>query len=135
MKKPSAEQLGAIAEQYNLRFVVLFGSQVREQTHEGSDVDVAIWLGRDLSTDERLELWGALTRLFEADVDLTTLNRAEPLLLHQIASTGQSLYESEEWAWENFKSYAYRYYWDSTKFFADMARYVSRRAEGMRRAG
>lgn len=128
-------QLQSIAEQYDLRLIVLFGSQVRERTHTGSDADVAIWTERSLSAEERLELWGTLTRLFQAEVDLTTLNRAEPLLLYQVASTGRLLYESEEWAWENLKSYGYRQYWDSAKFFKDMSRYISRRAEEMHRAG
>lgn len=132
---PSAVQLQPIAAQYRLRLIVLFGSQTRGRAHASSDVDVAVWVEQELSAEERLQLWGSLTCLFEAEVDLTTLNRAEPLLLHQVASTGQVLYEGKEWAWENFKSYAYRYYWDSTKFFADMARYVSRRAEEMRHVG
>ncbi len=135
MRVPSPAQLQPIAEQFDLHLVVLFGSQVREQTHVGSDVDVAIWMDRSLPVEGRLELWGTLTRLFEAEVDLTTLNRAEPLLLFQVASTGQLLYERGEWAWEDFKSYGYRRYWDSAKFFGDMARYVSRRAEEMRLAG
>ncbi len=135
MRVPSPAQLQPIAEQFDLHLVVLFGSQVRGQTHVGSDVDVAIWMDRSLPVEERLELWGTLTRLFEAEVDLTTLNRAEPLLLFQVASTGQLLYERGEWAWEDFKSYGYRRYWDSAKFFGDMARYVSRRAEEMRLAG
>lgn len=135
MRVPSPEQLQPIAEQYSLRLIVLFGSQARGGTHAGSDADVAVWMERSLSAEERLDLWGALTRLFEAEVDLTTLNRAEPLLLYQVASTGQLLYESEEWAWENFKSCSYRRYWDSARFFADMVRYVSRRAEEMRRVG
>ena len=135
MRIPSSQQLQPIAERYSLRLIILFGSRARGGTHAGSDADVAVWMERSLSVEERLELWGALTRLFEAEVDLTTLNRAEPLLLFQVASTGQLLYERGEWAWEDFKSYGYRRYWDSAKFFGDMARYVSRRAEEMRRAG
>ncbi len=135
MRVPPPEQLQPIAEQYALRLIALFGSQIKGQTHASSDVDVAIWMERPLSAEERLELWSALTRLFQAEVDLTALNQAEPLLLYQVVSTGQPLYESEEWAWENLKSYGYRRYWDSGNFFADMARYVSRRAEEMRRVG
>lgn len=106
MRAPPPGQLQPIAEQYSLRLIVLFGSQARGGTHAGSDADVAVWMERSLSAEERLDLWGALTRLFEAEVDLTTLNRAEPLLLYQVASTGQLLYESEEWAWENLSPMA-----------------------------
>jgi len=135
VRMPSPVQFQSIAEQYDLRLVVLFGSQATGQMHSRSDADVAIWTERPLSVEERLELWGALTCLFETETDLTEMNRAEPLLLFQIASTGRLLYKAQDLAWENFKSYAYRRYWDSAKFFADMARYVSRRAEEMRRAG
>lgn len=135
MRVPLPIQLQPIAEQYDLRVIVLFGSQVKGRTHPGSDTDVAIWMEQPLSAEERLALWSALTKLFEAEVDLTVLNRAEPLLLYQVASTGTLLYEAQDLAWENLKSYSYRRYWDSTKLFGDMARYVSRRAEEMRRAG
>jgi predicted nucleotidyltransferase len=132
---PSAEQLRPIAERYGLKLIVLFGSQAQGHTHPESDVDIAVLSAKPLTGSRRLELWSELTKIFEADVDLTSLDRAEPLLLYRVACTGISLYEGEKWAWENQKSYGCRRYWDSRKFFEAMERYVSGRAEEMRRAG
>lgn len=135
MRLPSAEQLQPVAERYDLKLLVLFGSQAQGHTHPESDVDVAVLPTRPLTGSRRLELWSELTKIFEADVDLTSLDRAEPLLLYRVACTGIPLYEGEKWAWENQKSYGCRRYWDSRKLFEAMERYVSRRAKEMRCAG
>ena len=132
MKLPSAEQLQPVAEKYGLKLIVLFGSRAQGHTHPGSDVDIAVLPTKPLTRARRLELWGELTKVFEADVDLTSLDRAEPLLLYRIACSGIPLYEGEKWAWENLKSYGCRRYWDARKFFEAMERYVSKRAEEMR---
>lgn len=135
MRLPSADQLRSIAERYGLKLIVLFGSQAQGHTHPESDVDVAVLPTRPLTGAQRLRLWGELAKIFKADIDLTSLDRAEPLLLYRVACSGIPLYEGEKWAWENQKSYGCRRYWDSRKFFEAMERYVSKRAEEMRRAG
>ncbi len=135
MNLPTAEQLKPIAEKYGLKLIVLFGSRVRGTIHPESDVDVAVLPGKPLAPEERLQLWGDLTRAFQAEVDLTSLDHAGPLLLYHVARDGQLLYEGERWAWEKQKSYGYRNYWDSKKLFDDLKRYLARRAEEIRRAG
>lgn len=135
MKIPSPEELKPLAEKYGLKLIVLFGSQARGQIHPESDVDVAVLPEKPLSPAKRLKLWGKLCQAFEADIDLTSLDHAGPLLLYHVARDGQLLYEGEKWAWEKLKSYGYRLYWDSRKFFDDMGRYLARRAEEIRRAG
>jgi len=132
VKLPSPEQLKSVAKKYGLKLIVLFGSQAQGHTHPSSDVDIAVLPTKPLTGSRRLRLWGELTKIFEADIDLTSLDRAEPLLLYRVVCSGVPLYEGEKWAWENQRSYGCRRYWDSRKFFEAMERYVSRRAEEMR---
>ena len=135
MRLPTTEQLKPIAERYGLTLIVLFGSWVRGTTHQESDVDVAVLPRKPLTPKKRLRLWGDLTEAFQAEVDLTSLEHAGPLLLYHVARDGQLLYEGERWAWAKLKSYGYRNYWDSRKLFDDLKRYLARRAEEIRRAG
>ena len=132
MKIPTPEELKVLAERYGLKLIVLFGSQVRGRTHAESDVDEAVLPEKPLSPTRRLELWGALCQAFGADIDLTSLEHAGPLLLYHVARDGKLLYEGEKWAWEKQKSYGYRAYQDARKLFAMTSRYLSRQAERIR---
>ena len=134
MEAPTRAALTRVAQHHRLRLIVLFGSQTSGRTHPESDVDVAVWAERELSSVRRTRLWVDLTHLFQSDVDLTVLNRADSLLLNQVASKGQILYESKRGAWQDFKGYAFRYYQDSQKFRDDLTRYLRRELRGVRHA-
>ena len=131
---PTSEQLQPVAQKFGVRLIVLFGSVVRGRIHEESDIDVAVLTERPLTFNKRLKLWSALSPLFSMDVDLTVLNHAEPVLKFQVARHGKVLFEQHPLTWDNWKSYAYRQYWDTEKFRADLGRYISRVAEEMRHA-
>jgi len=128
------DRLQQTAEEYALRLVVLFGSAARGQSRPDSDVDLGVLTTRPLSVVKRNRLWSALSQLFQADVDLTALNHIEPLLGLQIAREGVPLYQAQAGAWENWRSYQVRRFWDTHKFRDALRRYVSRRAEEMRHA-
>ena len=135
MRTLSTQELESIARNHSLKLIVLFGSQATGHVHSHSDVDVAVLPSRRLSWDERNELWAKLCELFQAEVDLSLLDHAQPLLMYQVAEHGQVLYESEQWAWANFKLYARRLYWDTAPLRESLSRYVNRRVEEMRSAG
>jgi predicted nucleotidyltransferase len=134
MKRPNSARLKSIAKRYGLRLVILFGSQVTGRTHPDSDVDVAVWLAAPLNPAQRTRLWADLSTLFQADIDLTVLNRAEPLLLNEVATRGRLLYESKRGEWSSFKGYAFRYYQDAQKYRDDLACYVRRELQDVHRA-
>ena len=131
---PKREQLKPIAKRYGLRLIVLFGSQVTGRTHAESDVDVAVLAQRALSPSKRLALWSDLSRVLKADVDLTLLDRASPVLSNRIARNHRLLYEAKRRDWEKYRSYMLRRYWDAGKFIDATQRYVARRTREMRRA-
>lgn len=131
---PSAEQLKPLAMNFGLRLIVLFGSTARGVMNRESDIDLGVLSEKPLSPVQRRRLWSALSALFPAEVDLTVLNHADPLVSYQIASEGVILFEAVSFAWETWKSYAMRRYWDTHKFRESQSVYLARRAEELRHA-
>lgn len=131
---PSVEQLKPLAKNFGLRLIVLFGSTARGVMNRESDIDLGVLSEKPLSPVQRRRLWSALSALFPADVDLTLLNHADPLVSYQIASEGVILFETVSFAWETWKSYAMRRYWDTHKFRETQSVYLARHAEELRHA-
>lgn len=73
--------------------VYLFGSQAKQKGHGGSDVDIAVLYEEDKVPDFRnqLELRDTLSGILKKEVDLVFLNRANPILKHQILKYGALL--------------------------------------------
>jgi predicted nucleotidyltransferase len=127
-KVPTKKQLQPIAQKFGIRFIVLFGSVARGRTHEESDIDVGVYMDKPIAFNKRLKLWLALSELFQTEIDLAVLNHAEPVFGFEISRDGQLLYENKIYAWENWRSYKTRQFWDTKKFRDDLKRYISRRA-------
>jgi predicted nucleotidyltransferase len=106
-----------VAREFGLRLVVRFGSTATGRASAGSDQDIAVLAthGLDLAEEARLvaELEGALGA---PEVDLTVLNRADPLVWFQVACTGIPLYQAVPGAFLEMQSYASRTYDDTDRF-------------------
>jgi predicted nucleotidyltransferase len=126
--------LESIGQRYPLSLVVLFGSRARASAHAGSDLDIGIQSQRSLSAAQRRRLWGELCAVFECEVDMTLLDHPSPLLAYQIARDGILLFERSAGAWEKWKSYAIRHYWDTAKFRDDLQQHLNQQAERLRHA-
>jgi predicted nucleotidyltransferase len=134
LSSPSAVQLQTLGQRFGIRVLVLFGSVARGTFGEGSDIDIAVLLEKQPEVEKRRQLWAALSQLFSRDVDLTILNHAEPLVSFRVACEGKILFVADDRAWETWKSYAVRQYWDTEKFREALKSYLSRRAEETRNA-
>lgn len=128
---PSTEKLSPIAKRFGIRLMVVFGSAARGKTHEESDIDVGVLTDRPITFAQRLKLWHALSFLFHTEIDLAMLNHADPVFGFEVARDGRLLFERDKDAWENWRSYKIRQYWDTKKFRDDLRRYISRSAEKM----
>ena len=126
---PTAEELLPVAKKFGVRLVVLFGSAARGKTHAESDIDVGVLMERVPTFNQRLKLWQALCELFQAEIDLAILNHAEPVFGSEVARDGKLLFESEKFAWENWRAYKIHQFWDTKKFRDDLERYIARCAE------
>ena len=76
----------------------IFGSVAKRQTHEGSDVDIAVLVSDDAMKSDplqfRLKLISDLTSaLGRSDVDVVLLNEAPPLLAHRVLRDGNLVLE------------------------------------------
>lgn len=91
LQKRKIEEL---TKKYNLKLILLFGSQVLRKTHKESDVDLAFLSGRNLSFEEEILLNTEFCPIFKTDkVDTVNLRMAPPLLLKEILDNHKILYQ------------------------------------------
>lgn len=115
-----------IAEKYDIKFVVLFGSQANllKMLKKDSDFDIAVFLKRGKSLFANSNLYGDLldefSKLFNVGdslkIDLTDLGQANILLRYEITSQGLLLYGDED-EYAQFRAFAYRDYLDARPLF------------------
>jgi len=87
--------LKRIADEYDLRLIVLFGSQATGRALPESDVDLAAWCDiRPLPVDIKSRLVNVFCDMLDRDdVDVVVLNFADPTIQIEVADHGKLLYE------------------------------------------
>lgn len=71
----------------------IFGSLVKGNFKEYSDIDVAVYTKEEFSWQDFYILYGNLTKEIHSDrVDLVWLNKAEPIISFEIIKTGKVLF-------------------------------------------
>ena len=112
------KDIATISNQYDLLFVVLFGSQARGKTHNSSDLDIAVMAKK--TPDEALfgKLFSAFSTLFPHEtVDIRFLNNADPLFRFQVTKDGILLYGDEQ-QYTTYRLFAHKSYIDDgRKYF------------------
>lgn len=110
------KEIEQISRAHKLRFVILHGSYAKGTPRRGSDLDIAILGERRIAFDELLQIHGELGAVFgdnkEKELDLKTLQEADPLFRYYVVRDSRLLYGRRS-DYEEFKSYAYRDYMDS----------------------
>ena len=107
------KEIARLAGTYDLKLVLLFGSQVSGAVHEGSDVDIAIRFQDMGSAQARFfDLLADIQDVFPGqNVDLGLINGADPLFLKKILEDCDQLFgEPRDLA--ELKMYAFRRYID-----------------------
>jgi len=99
-----------IAQKYDLRLVLLFGSQVDgKQLHNESDFDVAYLSKRKLDLMEEARMMLAMTPYFHSEnIDLVNLKNAPPLLYYAVFDKCQVLFAEDELLFPTLRVYAFR---------------------------
>ncbi len=108
------QQLQALARQYQLELVILFGSRAKGTSRPGSDTDIAVLRRQGIVPPEKvLELTYRLGRALDMpNPELVDLRRASPLLKYEVARSGQALYEAEPGLFQRFHVLAWKLYQD-----------------------
>lgn len=128
------QELARIADKHGIRLLLQFGSSVTGQLHPHSDIDFAVRLERMPGTiEQEADLVADLQTLVTGrDVDVAVINRADPLLLKQIAAHAALVYGSTH-DFEAFKLYAFKRYQDHRPYFEMERQYVDNQLEQMLR--
>lgn len=118
------EQLSLFAQKNGIKFVVLFGSQAKEENaREDSDFDIAVLTAPEKDIKASMDsynhiLFGLseILKIPDYKTDLTNLNRANILLGHEIVFGGKLIYGNEN-EYEEFKAFIFREYVDAKPLF------------------
>ena len=109
-----------LAKKYNLKLLILFGSHAQGKTHAKSDYDIAALSRKPKELRRAVGEFGsdcAKALHIESDkVDISLLDRANPLLLHEVSKNGVLLYGTQ-YDFDNFNAYCYKQYIDYRPFF------------------
>jgi len=100
--------------------VYLFGSFVRGEEDEQSDIDIGI-LFRDYSIDKLLKLFRRIDEELdiEREVDVRALNNSGPEFPFKVISEGKLLYESDASERADYEQYFERRYHDMKPLIED----------------
>lgn len=113
---PSKKDLRRICEDFQLRFVVLFGSGVSGAIHRESDLDIAVYPENGFE-EKASKLEHELGKLFKNPrIDLINLKTAGPLLQKEVAVSGKILYARDKESFPFFQMYAVKAYYDFSPF-------------------
>jgi len=105
-----------IAKKFRLKLVVFFGSFASGKNREDSDLDIAVSGLSEISFSEQIKLVNDFSAVFNKNIDLSVLNKANPLLLFEASKNSILLYGSSE-DFAKFKLYAFNAYNDYASYF------------------
>jgi len=122
------ESLSDVCQRHGVVLLLQFGSTVSGPVRPDSDVDLAMLLSDpELSFERFGELQHDLQQLFEnREIDLSIINRADPLFLKKILERCQLLHGSAR-RLQELRIYAFKRYQDHRRYLALERRYVERR--------
>ncbi|MFA5001012.1 MAG: nucleotidyltransferase domain-containing protein [Candidatus Paceibacterota bacterium] len=110
-------KVAQIAQKFQLKLLIIFGSFANGRQRKDSDLDIAVLGSSGVSFDEQISLTNDLSSVFNKNVDLSVLNRANPLLSFQVSKNPILLYGSRE-EFLKFRLYAFNAYNDYAPYFA-----------------
>lgn len=91
-------------------FIILFGSFAKGTTHAESDVDLAFFSDKQLSSYERFLIAGELALIVEKEVDLVDIKQIDTVFTLQIFEQGVPIYIKNENEYTRQKMRAYSMY-------------------------
>jgi predicted nucleotidyltransferase len=117
MKRFDEKKIKEIAEKYELKLLLLFGSQVTGKTHKFSDFDFGYIGSRSMNYYEKGNLEVDLSRLIKKEADSADLRNVGPLLKYEIIKNNVILYQDAK-TYEDFFVRTLREYFESNRLFA-----------------
>ena len=87
--------LNTLSSKLNLKLLILFGSFAKKTQTNNSDLDLAFLSKDNITNIERWNISQSLASDLNIDVDLIDLQKASDVLKFQIVSTGEIIYNTE----------------------------------------
>lgn len=114
-----SEKIKEIAKNYDLKLVLLFGSQVSQTfLNKESDFDVAYLAGKKIDFQAEYHLNYELTKVFKSDrVDTVNLEKSPPLLTQQIFQNHQILFCADRKIYHLYKIYGFKRFIEAAPLF------------------
>ncbi|WP_203364013.1 nucleotidyltransferase domain-containing protein [Bacillus sp. REN10] len=109
-KEIQAQIIEKLKQQLDPDFIMLFGSFAKGTAHKDSDIDIAYFSDKLLSSYERFTLAGDLATLTGREVDLIDLKLIDTVFTMQIYSEGVPIYINDENEFTRQKIRAYSMY-------------------------
>lgn len=122
------KKLREIAEKYNLKLILLFGSRVgnKKFLREESDFDVAYLPQKDLDLTKEAKLICDLTPIFRSEkIDLVNLKKALPFLLYSIFQNCQVLYTDNPLIFYYLRSYTFKKYIETKPLYQERSERIN----------
>lgn len=121
------DAVAVAARNHGIALVLLFGSLAAGNARQDSDADIAVrFRDRKPTLRRLLDVQGELSRIFPGrEIDVASLERADPLFMKKIAERFLVLYEEPGEA-DAFQRLAFKRYQDHGKYLA-MERDFARR--------
>ena len=91
-------------------FIILFGSFAKDMTHDESDIDLAYFSDKQLSSYERFMLASELAAIAGREVDLVDIKQIDTVFTMQIFEQGNPIYIHDEKELTRQKMRAYSMY-------------------------
>lgn len=86
----------SVLDKLNVSFLAAFGSSVSGKTHKESDLDLAVFLNKNPTSDEFFSLFSLLQDAFKGqNVHLNILNNSDLLFRHKVLTEGKFIAGSE----------------------------------------
>lgn len=97
-----------LKQQVNPEFIILFGSFAKETVHAESDLDLAYFSHKQLSSYECFELAGDLALLCGREVDLVDIKEIDTVFTMQIFEHGSPIYvgNGNEYTRQKMRAYS-----------------------------
>lgn len=123
LSQPQKQNIERIAKEYQLKLVLLFGSQVGKTTHSESDIDVAYLSRSPLNFEKEYHLNYEFTNIFQKDrVDTVDITKAPSLLLYAIFQSPQVLFQENEFIFPSYQTYAFKKYVETQPLYDEKFR-------------
>lgn len=116
-----------LAKEFKLKLIIAFGSQVSGRLHSNSDMDIAVLpIHNGFSFKLYTDLLRDFSRIFsDKEIDLSFINRADPLFLSNICKNPFLLYGKKR-NLDELRIYSFKRYIDYQPYFKVESNFVDK---------